>query len=395
MHGISIQEVLGLLPQNSINILAGKNNLHRLITGVTLVETPDVGDWVKGGELLLTTGYIYKDTPQHLLELIKQLHCKNAAALGIKLNRYLDSLPEEILNTAKELEFPVFTILTEKPTFIEIISKVYECLEKKKALQHVQDKLLDNFLKEVLLQDLTGKKELINEKALLYKISLDKPKAVFLLKGNFRKEDLPLYKRLSYEATGSQLVTLYRSDKLALVTEVPTFREATKEAAFKIATSLQQIYKNSYPNSQIVIGISRFHTDLSKLSLAVIEAEKCLTIGMSVWPEQQFFHYEDMGFYRLIVNQTKPEELKAFYQDTLEPLVIYDENNQTCLVPTLEVFLKHNGSITLTAQSLFVHYNTVKYRIRQIEELVGATLKDAEIRFNLQVALKVRQLLTS
>jgi len=392
VDGISLQEVLELLPPNSIKILTGKENLKRLVTGVTLIETPDVGNWVRGGELLLTTGYIFKDHPQQLLELVKQLHNKKAAALGIKLNRYLDSLPEEILNIAKELKFPVFTILTEKPAFIDIISKVYERLEEQKALQQAQDKLLDNFLKEIFLQDLSAKRELVTEEALLYKISLDKPKAIFLLKGSLCKDEVPVYKRLSYEVTGSRFLTLYRSDKLALLVEFSPER-ATKEVAFKTATSLQQSYKNKYPDKHIEIGISRFYTDLFKLPLALVEAEKCLTIGKAVWPKQKLFHYEDMGFYRLIVNQTKLEELKAFYQDTLEPLVSYDKDNQTSLVSTLEEYLKHSGNITLTAQDLFVHYNTVKYRIGQIEELLGTTLKDAEVRFNLQVALKIRRLL--
>ena len=77
MRGIALREVLELLPPNSVNMLAGDKNLHRLVTGVTLIETPDAGDWVKGGELLLTTGYIFKDAPQNMIELIKQLHRKN------------------------------------------------------------------------------------------------------------------------------------------------------------------------------------------------------------------------------------------------------------------------------------------------------------------------------
>ena len=109
-----------------------------------------------------------------------------------------------------------------------------------------------------------------------------------------------------------------------------------------------------------------------------MEAEKSLTIGLAVWPKGTIFHYDDLGFYRLIVNQTDSEELKAFYRDTLEPLVAYDKNNQTFLVPTLEAYLKNNGNITSTAQNLFVHYNTVKYRLEQIEELLEITLKDAK-----------------
>lgn len=396
MHGIALREVLELLPPNSVNMLAGEKNLHRLVTGVTLIETPDAGDWVKGGELLLTTGYIFKDTPQSLSELIKQLHRKKIAALGIKLNRYLGSLPPQIVALARELDFPVFTILTEKINFLDIISKVYERIEEQKALQSIQEKILDAYLKEILLQEnLDPKKETIYKEALLTKISPEKPKAVFLLQSKFFKENPALYKRICYETTGSQLITYLHKDQLALILELSALVNPAKEVAFQKATSLQESYNSLHPTDKMIIGISRFYTDLLKLHLALVEAEKSLKIGLAVWPKGTIFHYDDMGFYRLIVNQTDSEELKAFYRDTLEPLVAYDSNNQTSLVPTLETFLKNNGNITSTAQSLFVHYNTVKYRLEQIEELLGISLKDAEVRFNLQVALKVHQLLTN
>ena len=189
MRGIALREVLELLPPNSVNMLAGDKNLHRLVTGVTLIETPDAGDWVKGGELLLTTGYIFKDAPQNMIELIKQLHRKKTAALGIKLNRYLESLPPQIITLAQELDFPIFTILTEKPTFLDIISRVYERIEKQKALQNVQEKILDTYLKEILLQEnLNPKKEIIYEEAWLPKISPEKPKAIFLLQSKFSRK---------------------------------------------------------------------------------------------------------------------------------------------------------------------------------------------------------------
>jgi purine catabolism regulator len=396
MHGITLQEALDILPQNSIKLLTGEKNLHRIVTGVTLIETPDVRDWVKGGELLLTTGYIYKDSPEQLLDLIKQLHQKKAAALGIKLNRYLDYVPEKILAKARELGFPVFAILTEKPTFLEIISGVYQRLEEHKALQHIEDKLLDKFLREILLEDLTSNKEMVKENALLNKVSLEKPKVVFVLQGDtFNQETINSYKNIFCYVIGSRLVTLYQANKLALIGEVPSQDDATKKVALKMATAVKKNYEMKYPNSNLLVGISRFYPDLFQLPKALVEAEKSLTIGTTVWPGKSLFHYEEMGFYRLIVNQTASEELKAFYQDTLEALVSYDQSNQTCLIATLDEFLKQNGNISLTAQNLFVHYNTVKYRISQIEELLNINLKNAEDRFNLQVALKIRQLLTS
>jgi DNA-binding PucR family transcriptional regulator len=57
------------------------------------------------------------------------------------------------------------------------------------------------------------------------------------------------------------------------------------------------------------------------------------------------------------------------------------------------MFLELNGNNSLTAQKLFVHYNTVKYRLAQIEEILNVDLSSAEDRFNLQAALKIRKLL--
>ena len=396
MSGIAVQEVLELFPQKNISLIAGEKSLNQLVTGVTLIETPDVINWVTGGELLLTTGYIYKDNPAQLIELIKQLHKKKAAALGIKLNRYIKSLPEEISSTASKLDFPVFLILNARPSFLDIISKVYEKLQEHKSLQYIQDKLKEDFLKELLLQDLTSKTEEVIEKALVHNISPDKPKAVFVImpkKGGIPLEELSKYKKICTEATGSDLLTLYKTKTLALLVEAPNRQEAIKEVAEKHATSLQKIYKAHFPDNKILIGISRFYDELLDLPLALIEAQKSLAIGTTVWPENSLFHYENMGFYRLIVNQTTPEELQDFYQDMLEPLVFYDQTNDTNLVPTLKTFLEQNGSISLTSQKLFVHYNTVKYRITQIEELLGISLKNAETRFNLQVALKIHPLL--
>jgi PucR family transcriptional regulator, purine catabolism regulatory protein len=82
-------------------------------------------------------------------------------------------------------------------------------------------------------------------------------------------------------------------------------------------------------------------------------------------------------------------ELRSFQQETLGELIDYDEKSGSQLLPTLEAFFTSNGNLSKTAEMLFVHRNTLMYRLKRIEELTGATLDDPEVRFDLQLALKM------
>lgn len=87
------------------------------------------------------------------------------------------------------------------------------------------------------------------------------------------------------------------------------------------------------------------------------------------------------------------EELEDFYKTTLKPLVDYDEKRSTELVKTLEAYFTCNGNLTKMSENLYTHYNTVLYRINRIKEITGLNLDDPNDRLNLEIALKIRELL--
>ncbi len=75
----------------------------------------------------------------------------------------------------------------------------------------------------------------------------------------------------------------------------------------------------------------------------------------------------------------------------LARLEAYDLEHQSNLVETLDCWLQHFGDITSTAEHLHVHKNTLRYRLRRIEEVSGVTLDDPEQRFELMLEFRVRQ----
>jgi DNA-binding PucR family transcriptional regulator len=66
-----------------------------------------------------------------------------------------------------------------------------------------------------------------------------------------------------------------------------------------------------------------------------------------------------------------PQEVRSFYEDTVAPLVRYDEQYSTDLLGTLSAYLNNNCNMNATAQSIHAHRHTVGYRLDRVRELTG------------------------
>ena len=84
-------------------------------------------------------------------------------------------------------------------------------------------------------------------------------------------------------------------------------------------------------------------------------------------------------------------ELKDFVMEILGELIQYDEENNSDYVNTLQVYLEEGKNIGETAQKLYVHRNTIKYRVTKVEEILNIDLEDTNTVFNLQFAFKIRK----
>lgn len=100
----------------------------------------------------------------------------------------------------------------------------------------------------------------------------------------------------------------------------------------------------------------------------------------------------DLGIYQLLYPLWQSETLGRFSQEILGGLLAYDEKRGGGLVQTLEAYLDLGGGMQEIADRLFIHRNSLIYRLRRIEELTGRTLADPHDRLLLHLALKVRQI---
>ena len=147
------------------------------------------------------------------------------------------------------------------------------------------------------------------------------------------------------------------------------------------------------PGTRLAAGIGWPGTRLAGLRRSFAQAQEALTLAQTLFGGDRVLLFGDLGLYHLLCRLQSCDELDEFYKQTLAPLVEYDASHNTQLVPTLEAFFAHHGNASQTAESLYLHRNSLLYRLERIREISGLNLDDADDRFSLQLALKLRPLL--
>lgn len=102
---------------------------------------------------------------------------------------------------------------------------------------------------------------------------------------------------------------------------------------------------------------------------------------------------DDVGPYRLLLQVKRPRELQAFAQSVLGAVHTYDQQHQAQLALTLRTYMAQSCNAALTARTLHVHANTVGYRLRRIQRLLGVDLDDPQTLLHVQLALMVEDVL--
>src|SRR3989449_4815035 len=158
----------------------------------------------------------------------------------------------------------------------------------------------------------------------------------------------------------------------------------------RVQTRLQQGNNNALPAYSI--GLGRVATNLQGISQSYREAQQALEIGRRLFGENQIHSFTHLGVYRLLFHLDRQSELRDFYRETLGPLLNTDTRADGALIDTLEGYFRCNGNLSETARTMHLHRNSLLYRLGRIEELLGRSLEDPELRLSLQIALKIRHL---
>ena len=163
------------------------------------------------------------------------------------------------------------------------------------------------------------------------------------------------------------------------------------------------------PASRVLDGVQRELRALNGFAVAVASsravsdpadihraaAEAVLTANVAEARGIEALTFEDTGAYRLLLTAISedPTELQRFFAETVAPLIAYDDQYETELVRTLETFLDEDANVARTAERLFTHRHTIRYRLDRVRELVGLDVSSTDGRERLGLGLKAMRVL--
>ena len=144
-----------------------------------------------------------------------------------------------------------------------------------------------------------------------------------------------------------------------------------------------------------VITVARSRPTRDPVDLHRAGAEALLAANVAEARRLTSLSFEETGAYRLLLPAMSedPAELQGFFDETVATLVAYDEQYETELVRTLETFLDADGNVARTAEKLFTHRHTIRYRLDRVRELSGLDVASSDGRERLSLGLKAMRVL--
>jgi purine catabolism regulator len=147
---VRVSDVLALPAFADVTVVAGHEGLDRVVERANVMEVPDIAAWVKPQELLLTTGYPLRDTPGGMASLVTTLDSLGVSAIGVKLRRYLDELPQDMLRAADVAGLPLL-LLPDGAGFDDLLNSVVAEILQRQSTVLVRGDTVDQRLVSVVL----------------------------------------------------------------------------------------------------------------------------------------------------------------------------------------------------------------------------------------------------
>jgi sugar diacid utilization regulator len=165
------------------------------------------------------------------------------------------------------------------------------------------------------------------------------------------------------------------------------------ELARRVIGAVRRELDAGLPAFALALGRSRVANDAADLYRAAAEA--LLAANVAQAQGVLALNFEETGAYRLLLSSMtdNPAELRSFHEETVAPLLAYDEQYETELVRTLETFLEEDGNVAQTAQRIFTHRHTIRYRLERVKELTHLDVSSTEGRERLGLGLKAMRVL--
>lgn len=177
-------------------------------------------------------------------------------------------------------------------------------------------------------------------------------------------------------------------------TEIAVISETTKDAEtkqfIKVAESIRDTLKAELL-AKTEIGIGKIAPSLKDIAVSYKEAQSAINIGKMFDTERDVMSYENLGIGRLIY-QLPTTICQMFLSEVFKDNSLEQLDSETLM--TIQKFFENNLNVSETSRNLFVHRNTLVYRLEKIKKITGLDLREFDHAIIFKVALMVKKYLS-
>ena len=191
---------------------------------------------------------------------------------------------------------------------------------------------------------------------------------------------------------GSAAVAPWRSGFLALLPADPDQADRDVEVAAALLAQVEKACRTVAPGLGMRFALGTPADGAANLARSLEEAERALMVSRRLQLSDRPVFFEHLGVYRVLLGPNDASHQRAFAEEILGCLQRHDTDTGSDLVGTLRCWVTADYSVAQAARRLYVHPNTVKYRLRRIRELIGGDPSRGDLRLQVELALKILDL---
>jgi purine catabolism regulator len=370
----------GLVAELGLDLVSGQDAAGRHVRWVHSTELLDPTPWLRGGELLLSTG-LQLEGAKAQRELIDRLAEHKIGGLGFGTGFTHKRLPAALLSAAQRRSFPLFEVPYELPfiaiterVFAQLLDERYEMLQRSMAGDVLADALTGRLYPEEL-QSRLRPFGIGEQAAVLAFLPPDPATAAPLVEGILARE--PVAGSLVAIRAGLLCAVVDGAGDLDPIALARRIREELAARVGEVRASASRVG----PTHSLRLS---FHE-----ARCALEAVRLQNGSGSA---EVIASYADLGAFQLLLSLQDDDALLTYCRGVLGPVEAGEGEYGDELLRSLDVFIEHNGHWEKAANALYCHRHTLRYRIRRIEQLTGRDFSSARDRIEFWLALRGREL---
>lgn len=343
-----------------------------------------------------------RDTLDRVIGVIDDNGVIIACSELIKIGEMRQGVHDELAYTSETVTTGGYTYhpigvgsKSEYIVFVEGEDKMAEKFAKVLAvslanIKNLHDEKYDksSFIKNIILDNILPSDIYIKSKELRF--NTEEVRIVFLIKFYGKTELLPydMVQNLFPDKNKDYVISIGEQD-IVLVKEVKANSDIKdiEKIARTIADTL-----NSEFYTKVAIGIGTTVDNIKDLARSYKEAQVAIEVGKVFDTEKSIISYENLGIGRLIY-QLPTTLCEMFLQEVFKHGSLESLDRETLM--TIQCFFENNLNVSETSRKLFVHRNTLVYRLEKIRKLTGLDLREFDHAITFKVALMVKRYLTT